>query len=362
MKDVRDFYRKVSLLDDSVCVATYEDPVGYAKLHPSKVSTIRNNPFLKSGSECGQLLGVCDSKIIGGICPIPLQVVADGKVYSAICGSSLMVIPEARSTGYGIDILDKMRVLCEDQIDVYCGLSSDSRKLLKLLNRVLFPVQRRLMIRRSREFTDHRRPLAVWRMASLIFDATFYAHRLFIRMLVGWKMRGFKVMQIEATNLSALNSCARLVEQDKHRFRLNITEQWLQWVLTNEFRPIEKANKRLYGVYKNGTLVAFWISKTDSHGDRGRIIEWQVSEEWALYEPWIILKAALKLLPLCNVVNLDTDNDESNRLFKKLGFLQVPGQVCGIGADGASRLKRHDGWAEQCNWRVRMSMADAAFW
>lgn len=362
MKEVRDFCRKVSQLDDPACVAAYIDPADYAKLHPSKALAIKNNPFVKADTECGQLLGICESTIIGGICPIPLEVVADGNVYSAMCGSSLMVVPEARSTGYGIDILDKMRDLSEDGIDVYCGLSADSRRLLKLLGRNLFPVQRRLMIRCSREFTNHRKPLAVWRMASYIFDAAFFVHRVPIRVLVAWKMRGLKVRQIEATDSSTLDLCAKMVEQDKHRFRQNITVEWLRWALTNEFRPIEKANKRLYGVYRGDILVAFWISKTDSHGDRGRIIEWQVSEDWAALEPWILLKAALTLLPLCNVVNLDTDNEVSNRLFKKLGFLQVPGQVCGVGADDGSRLKTHAGWSEQRNWRVRMSMADAAFW
>jgi hypothetical protein len=362
MKMVQDFYRKVSQLDDATCVAMFDDPAAYAKLHPSKIQTIRSNPLLESGDECGQILGICDSTVIGGICPMPLQVVADRRVYSAICGSSLMVIPEARITGYGIDVLEKMRNLCSDRIDLSCGLSADSRKLLKFLDRCLFPVGRHLMIRRSREFTDHRKPFVAWRMASFIFDVAFYLHRLPIRVLVAWKMRGLKVRQIEATDSSALDSCVKLVEQDKHRFRQNITAEWFRWVLTNEFRPVEKANKRLYGVYRGEILVGFWISKTDTHGDRGRIIEWQVSEEWAALEPWVLLKAALRLLPFCNVVNLDTDNEVSNCLFKKLGFLQVPGQVCGVGADDGSRLRTHEGWSEQHNWRIRMSMADAAFW
>ena len=111
-----------------------------------------------------------------------------------------------------------------------------------------------------------------------------------------------------------------------------------------------------------GELVAFWISKTDSSGDRGRIIEWQVAREYQEFEPWILLKAALGILPFCKVVNLDTDDKSSNRLFGRLGFLSVQGQVCAVGADDDSPLRKHEGYAEQMNWRIRMSMADAAFW
>lgn len=362
MKEVLDFYRKVRELGSPECVAAYDDPASYAQLHPSKVAAIRNNPFLKSETDCGQLLGICGSTIIGGICPIPLQIVADGEVYSAICGSSLLVIPEARSTGYGIDILDKMRSLCKDGIDIYCGLSKDSRRLVKLLGRSLFPVQRHVMIRRSREFTSYRHPQIVWRVASFFLDAIFWIHRLFVRSIVAVKLKGLSVRQIEVSDDDAIESCARLAEADRHRFRQNITPEWIKWVLTNEFRPIERVHKRLYGVYRGTELVVFWISKTDSSGERGRVIEWQVSEKYAELEPWILLKAALMILPFCNAVNLDSDDEANYRLFRMLGFLSVPGQFCAVGADEQSRLNEHKGYSEQSNWRVRMSMADGAFY
>lgn len=361
MKEVLDFYRKVRELGCPGCVAAYDDPASYAQLHPSKVAAIRNNPFLESETGCGQLLGICGSTIIGGICPIPLQIVADGKVYSAICGSSLLVIPEARSTGYGMDIPEKMRNLCKDRIDISCGISNDSRRLLKLLGRRLFPVQRHVMIRRSREFTSYRHPQIFWRIASIFFDAFFRIHLLFVRAIVAVKLRGLSIRQIEVSDDDAIESCARLVEEDRHRFRQNITPEWIKWVLTNEFRPIEKVHKRLYGVYSGNELVAFWISKTDSSGERGRVIEWQVSERYAELEPWIFLRAALMILPFCNAVNLDSDDEANCGLFSRLGFLSVPGQFCAVGADDNSRLREHTGYTEQRNWRVRMSMADAAF-
>ena len=258
-------------------------------------------------------------------------------------------------------ILDKMRDLCTDGIALSCGMSDMSRRLVKFLGQKVFLVPRHILIRRTREFTSYRKPKLLWKMLSGLMDVIFAFQRWIVAMLVAVKLRGLTIKEILSKDEKALAECARLVASDTHRFRENVNVAWLKWTLENDFRSLEKANKHCYGVYCGEALVAFWISRTDGLAARGRLIEWQVRSDFAKLQPWILLKGALMIASKCNIVMLDTDDIPCNRAFRRLGLLAIPGQVCAIGAAQASPLRKHEGFEEQSNWRLRMSMADAKF-
>lgn len=357
-----DVYRKVCELDTLGALAIYRDPTAYAALHPSKIRTIRDNPFLTSENECGQLLGVVGETIIGGVCPLPLEVVADGRVYSAMCGSSLAVMKEFRCSGYGMDVLDKYRAISKDKIDINSGLSEDSERLCKLLGKAVFPFYRRVLIRRVGHFTSYRKPILLWRGLTPFLNGLFFLHRACIKGILAGRFRGYRIREIHPEDHQMLEMCVGLVSADPHRFRQNVTIEWLRWVLKNEFRPVEKANKRLFGVTKNGRLVAFWLSKTDSGGEVGRIIEWQVAEGYEWMEHLILLKAGIELLKVADVVTIDLDSEATYGILSRYLLPSMKGQTCVVDADESSPLQNHKGFKERKNWRIRPGWGDAAFY
>ncbi len=363
MDDVQTYYRTVDELSSHGRFASLEDLNAYLDFSPEKVRTFEQNPYLKTKQTTAQILGVTDGKIIGAVGVFPLHVWADGKDYEACACPLIHVHPDYRKTLYGIDLSKATATISADKMTINCGLSHMSAKMNKLFKTPVFPLRQFAYVKRSRLFFGQRIPRVLHWLVLPLMDVAFAVHRCLVAIAVGIKTRKWAIEQIGLDDKTSIQQYCELVKDDSHRFREHIGPEWVEWVLTNDFFPLEVADKRLYKVSLKGQTVGFFMTRLTEQGARGRIIEWQIVSGFEKLLPWMLMRAAKMLLRKADasIVAVGEDEHDAIRTLKHW-LLPFPNQHAVIGAHKTSPLRQHDGWREAKNWRVRPAMGDGCFY
>ena len=361
--DIVTEYRTVSELSSQGRFAHCADLNSYLCFTPEKVRAFEDNPYLRSSNVPAQIIGVSDCKIIGAVGVFPLRVWADEQQYEACACPLIHVHPDYRKTLYGIDLSNATVSVSADKITVNCGLSHMSAKMNKLTKTPVFPLRQFVYVKRSRVFFMERIPRLLRLFVLPLMDCVFACHRMVVSLAVAIKTRGWRFEQIGVEDGAAIGEFCELVRNDPHRFREHIGPEWVHWVLTNDFFPLDMADKRLYRVRKDNETMGFFITRLTSRGSRGRIIEWQMKPEHEGMLPWMMMWAAKMLVKKADasIVALGEDEHDAIRTLKHL-LLPFPNQHAVIGAHKTSPLRQHDGWREAKNWRIRPAMGDGCFY
>lgn len=341
----------------------YDDSiVSYLNIPQQKKIAMERNPFADSES-VAQLIGIRDHKIIGGVCVLPLEFVADGKVLTTSTGSHTLVAEEYRKTCLGIDLYQTTPKLSSDKICMRVGISHLALKVVTLLRRSVFTFTQFRYVRKSSfVIGENRMRQPLWKIVTVIADVIFMLQRLVVGWWVAIKLAGLKISEVSIDDAAQIDEIVRLVAADRHRFRQNVTAGWLKWVYENDFHDVKKSDKHIYSVHKDGRMVGFFMTRLSSDGMKGRIIEWQLDDLHLKLEPWILLYAAKLLAKKAAIVLLSVDCVDTIRAFQRLGIFRCPSQYAALACTKESPLRKCDGYKEQSNWRLRPGMGDAAFY
>ena len=334
-------------------------------LSSAKLKAFQNNPVLQSSEECAQLIGLVDGRMIGGSCPFPIRVVADGIVYWGESGSTLWVEPEYRKTGLAIDLLEVSQTLSPDKITIACGISHKARPIYRLMGFKVFTFQQVLWIRRSRGYLKNK--LKGWMRVPgcFLLDRLLDIYGLWIRCAGRFLNASWSVQRVLPDEHDKIVLIEAMVKQDAHRFREDHNAAWFKWLLENNYCG-ESQQQSLYLAYKGGVLVGFFMllvqnSQQENSETGGRIIEWGCHAGFEKLEPQLLLQAFLTFNRNLDVVALECAEKRSVRFLKRLGLIELGNQVMVIKALEDSPLLRHDGYDLQENWRMRPANGDHGF-
>lgn len=363
MKEVQTYYRAVDELSSHGRFAEFEDLNAYLDFPKEKVAVFQNNPYLTSGQVTAQMLGVVDGKIMGAVGMFPLHVRADKKCYEACACPLIHVHPDYRKTMYGIELSEKAKSISANKATINYGFSTKATRLNRYLRAPLFPIKQFVYVKRSRHFFKQRLPKAVSWLACPLMDVAFWFHRVFVGIVVWIRTFRWKIDRVEVDDEEAFRSFSDMIAADEHRFREEVDPNWLWWVLTNDFFPLPMADKCLYRVNVKGKTIGYFMTRRSVKGARGRILEWQTVKGAESAIPWILLRAAKLLIRNTDAVVVSVGAEE-RAVIKVLKRLLIPftAQHAGVGAREDSPLRKHEGWDQAVNWRIRPAMGDGCFY
>ena len=343
------------------------DPEGLSYLNEGRVSTFRHNPFLSDDSSPAQFLGLVQNEVIGGINLFPIEVVAEGKIFDAVGGDSLYVREKYRSTMYSIPLMDKLNNISKDGISLCAGFTAKSLQVIKVLGNAIFPLRQFLLIRKTRPFFNRVDIVRKFRCLSCVVDLAILPYKIAMHILSTITTPCIRILPISETDREKeAKAFSAFICRDKHPYRENVTAEWIQWVLTNDFAKKNLVNKQLVKIVKGGVIVGYAIVRVGwdktFEGTVGKIVEWQIDEGHQDKEPWILIRVARWILKKCDFVILSVDAQDSKicGCFKKL-MPSVSRNVASIGAGRLSPLRTMIGYKEPSNWRIRPGMGDMCF-
>lgn len=353
--------RRLDELDTLGRFAAYEDVGNNLIVSRAVIDALRSNPFLTSEWTIAQMVGIADSKIFGNLGIAPKQIVADGKLYDSAFGFDYKVLPEYRKSGYGIDLLERLNNIAKDKCTSDFCVSRSACAVSKLMGIATFEIRQCAFIRRSSVFLSDK--LAGIKRISVcgILDFCFAFNRLLVRAITNFKTRKWELREVAANDSAFISEYCNLIRADAHRFRENINERCVQWILKNDFESQEVVFKKLYRVTVKNSLLGYVLLR-GTIGGRGKIVDWQVANGMGGNECWLLLKGACVLDRIVKATVFQISATE-DRLWKKLSKLlpKLPAQGATVGAADDSPLRTHDGWDVQANWRIRPSMGDSCF-
>lgn len=359
---IETWIRTVRQFADDSWLSDVTDPHGLLYVDPAKIKTYCTNPFLVDLEQPCQLIGVKDGRIIGRRNSFPSQIVADGVVCKMRVSGSVYVDPEARSSLYAISLLRRSLQFPDGDLNINCGLSYKNQKFYELLGSAMFKIV--MFAGGGRWFRYYKGGTYTgWKAyAAKVVNAGVYLASF----LLDWKrwsgLPNWTVQEVDPANLEFISTAARLVSQDRHRYRQDITREWIKWVAENDFESTG-VRKMILGVYGDSGLVGFGLVRMDSNKRSVKIFEWQVdlkSEGQESHLLCVLARYCSKFGYRVQIAVAEADErlvQELERRFPRVGFNYSVVTI----ADG-SRFKSFDGIGDAYNWRIRPGMGDAAFW
>ena len=264
--------------------AKFRDPSGQLRFSEAQKSVYLNNPFVSGRDFPIRIVGIVEDVVIGGISPLPLQIVADQKVYDVTAGCAIYVMDEYRNTGLGMDLPRLCMEQVADQVSLNAGLSARGRRLCKLLKAGVFDFTQYLYVRNSSSLV--RQKLSGWKavVVTTMWNVVAVAQRTILRLYGNWKLRGLQIKYLSVDDESVLQKICALIAKDTHRFRENVNSEFLRWALECDFLCYGVCKKMLMGIFKGDDLIGFVFGKSYAHKTSARIIEWQMVREYESLE------------------------------------------------------------------------------
>ncbi len=363
MNEVKSYYRTVDELSSHGRFADFQDLNAYLDFPKEKVAAFQSNPYLSSGQVTAQILGVTDGKIIGAVGVYPLRLIAEDKRYEACACPLIHVHSDYRRSMYGVVLLQKTVDVSVDKATINYGMSENSVRLNKIFRFPLFSIRQFAYVKRSRHFFAHRLPKAIGWILCPLMDVVFGLHRALVNVVVWFRTLRWKIEQVDVGNKEAIQQFCDLIAADEHRFREDMDPKGISWILTNDFFPADMTDKKLYSVKIKGQVIGYFMTRRSEHGARGRILEWQTVKGAESAIPWMLIRAAKLLIRNTDAVVVSVGAEEK-AIIKVLKKLLVPftTQHAVVGAHKDSPLRKHDGWDQAVNWRVRPAMGDGCFY
>jgi len=359
---VESIVRRVADLGNPDSLRGLSDPYGIAIRSSDVISAYKSNPSLANDECPAELLGVADGKIFAGVGFMPIRILADGSEYETSANPNTQVAAEYRKTGFALDILQFAIDCPRDRIRLDFYVSPSARKAIKLYGGVVFDIRQFAMVKKSSLFLKGRLNFPAWirNMVCIGLDALMFFHRAFVGLItmvrtIGWRMS-------MADDDENLNRFAELISEDTHRFKVMEDVAFLKWLLANDFCGKNVAQKHLWKVEKRGDLIGYVMMRQDGEG-RGRIIDWQIVKGKESLLARMLLFASKKLIKTTKavVVSVSATDLDLVKSFRHL-LLPLPMQAATLGADDGSPLRKHVGWEDANNWRIRPTMGDSGLY
>lgn len=354
--------RSVRGLTEDRRFSTLKDPKGLLVFSDIKLRTYQANPYLENLDEPCQLIGVKDGVVVGRRNSFPSRVVANGVVYNTRISGSVYVDPQCRSSLYAISLLKKAQEFPGGDLNINCGLSLQNQKFYRLLGSAMFELVmfdaggRWNAFHKEGEYTGCKRWAAkAINLVVPILNRLFDSRR--------WNgVPSWEVRSESSSNEAFLMKAARLVAADSHRYRVEITPEWLRWVLENDFISLS-CQKKIYGVYEDGRLVGFAVVRIDARVKFCKVIEWQVASSFQDQEVDFLRSIAKTIWRPGYRIQIAVSKDDE-ALYSGLlkWFPIVARNYAVITLAEKSRFGLCEGIREPGNWRIRPGMGDSPFW
>jgi len=356
---VESFQRTLDSLDDEHCFDGKIDPAQSLLIGDAKARTFKTCPYIFAGTFPIQTYGLVGNEVVGSINHFCYNIIADGSRYLTAVGDSLYVYDKYRSTMFGVSLLDGLKNLSRDHIVMGCRYSPQAQGVLRLLRYRMFRLNEYKYIKHSMGIVLTR---SYAKFPHFVLDCVYAVIRWVVWMLTWLKTHQLSVREISCLDDSTLNAMADLVKRDVHRFREDVTVEWLRWTLSNDFQV--DVTKKAYGVYVSGILVGFFLVRLCGSGKgEGKIFEWQLDSRYNRQTIDLMLRVARLCVQKCDYLTLSLgDEDNQNARALKMLLCRRTEQVVALWVAKDSPLTKHEGYGAFSNWRIRPGMGDACFW
>lgn len=356
------FVRPLSTLSRSAAQLGLIDQYGLCEFTASRARALEDNPEKTSSDVPVQVLGLVDKKVVGQEIVFPLRVQAHGAVYLAFAGSGLFVHEEHRKTMLGVDLVEVRETLSENGVALGCGLSQMALPLHRMLEYVCFPMSRFVWLFKSRSVVEQRLGASfASKCLSCLIDGGLWAWRWVLKSIMAFRTRGLSLHELEC----ATEEVVSLILRDSHPFSCIRTVEWLDWQLKGGFSGDPNGRQKLF-VVKDGQqgVVGFFMYKVrfhetaSHHGYKnltlGSLMEWQSAEPNQITPATLALMAVMQMKrDGVDAVEICTDDEKMGRSLKRALLQRVGDLSFVIRASESSPLRRHTGWEQQTNWRLR---------
>ena len=362
--EVETLVRRVDDLPNPDWLNNVSDSSNLLYLSESKKAVFERNPFLRDKNQPAQFIGMVDGHVMGRLNPFTYQIVADGYIYEVAAGDSLFVEEKYRGTMYALDLIDMQTQAAQGLATLNCGLSKAAQKFVKLNGDTIFYLERFVLFSRCDDFLKGRIREVFRKILSPILNVVLVLYRKLLSMLVWLRTWRWKIEKISLSNKVAIKEFCDQISKDEHRFRVNITPEWIEWVLGNDFFGDTNPEKTLYRISTRGKLIGYALARfgENGRGRRGKILDWQIVPECRRISSWLFLRIATKIADKCDVVVLQIPEDDKSMRTLSRFLLRLPRQMAVLHCAEDSPLTRHPGYADKTNWRIRPSIGDACFY
>ena len=350
---------------DKTLVGIY-DPDGMVGINDGRKASFKNCPFKKDVGRLTQIVGVMGNEAIGRLNVFPLEVVADGRTFSAVCGDSLFVREKFRNTLYAVSLMTRLNAISDDKLSLSAGFSPKAREVIKAIRNTVFLLNKYMVVRRTRSILPTIGRRRILSKFAWLFDGILVPYLLIAKTFNRIRLRGFEFEEIHIDDKNALKEFAEFIAKDGHRFRENMSIEMLEWMLHNDFVQDRLIAKRVFGYKKDGRFIAFAMTRegrTPAGCRIGKIIEWQTLPEYRKYEHCFHLDIIHRCIKNLDCMTIEVSDEDAVGHTILHGFL--PGgraSVISIGVGKGSPFKNCDGYGEMSNWRLRGGMGDLCFW
>ena len=353
--------RTVRGLTDDARFASLEDPHGLLPFSEIKLKAYRENPCLGDLDQPCQLIGVKDNKVIGRRNSFPGRFVADGKVYHNRISGSVYVDPKCRASMYALRLLQQALKLPDGELNINCWMSEQNQKFYRLFGSgmVRFEVFEAggRWSRYMKRVDSPKWKAVVAKFVNVVaaFLCRFFDNRRW-RNLPDWNVR-----EIDVADSVSLAAFCDLVGKDHHRYRQEITPEWIRWTVENDF--LGNCRKSVYRVYDGKDFVGFALVRQGYAEKFIKIYEWQLAEAYADKEAELLSVVAKSVQRYGSRVQIAVGADEESTVTKlKARFPVTHGNYAAITIADGSRFNDFAGIKDPKNWRVRPGMGDACLW
>lgn len=360
-------YRTVRGLSEDRSFDDYSDPLGLLRFDDCKIKAYRENPYLTDPDAPCQLFGVKDNQIVGRRNSYPARFVANGVVHNCRISGSVFVDVNCRSSLLGITLLNKALKLPDGELNINCGLSPVNREFYRLAGANMF----RMVcfnvggswnkFYKGNHFRGWKK-VAAWCISASISTLNWLSSVFCSRRKFG-QLPNWEVREIDPNDKPFLAKAAELIAQDGHKFREEITPEWIKWTLTNDFHVESCSKKQMFGVYDDNRFVGFALTRSSRDWGRKKIYEWQLDSAYTTREAEFLSLIAKRINTTGSSTTIMVDDCQAETVQKLTKRFSIAGDdyaVVTIRND--SQYKAIEGIREQKNWRVRPGMGDACLW
>ncbi|MDD2598649.1 MAG: hypothetical protein PHO37_05445 [Kiritimatiellae bacterium] len=368
MKMTPTFYiRSLSQMNSASTTYEADDVFGLCDLSYAKRDALNSNPNKTDGDSPVQILGIADQKIVGQQTLFAVNVKANARIYIAYAGSGLFVHEDFRKSMLGVDLITRPVELSSDGIALGCGISQMALPVHLMFDYLCFSMPRLMWVFKSRSIVEKKIGRSFLSPILIGFaDILLSVLATGFRVIGFFKTRGLAVEEV----YNADESIANLLKGGGEQFSCEHTAAWLNWQLEHSFSEDERSSQKMFVIKdSSGSLLGFFMFKVRFHETAsqrgyknillGSLMEWQSADQQKLSHSTLALLATLAMKK-CGVdaVEICTNENATIKFLRRLFFPQIGELSFVIRATDSSPLRKHAGWDQPKNWRLRPSYGD----
>ena len=330
-----------------------------AKYTERRRETVLAKPNLKDYDSCACQLKLSEGKVGGRSMQFYTALKADGRVYSAISGSTLDVVEPYRKWAVGAELMMYPVFTMTGDFVIAAGISEIALPLYKKLKYSVFEFPRLMVIRNVRPLLEYKGIKGTFnKIVSAVFNPLLKGASGVVRRIMSCRLRRLNLECAEKVP----DWVADLALNDGHRFMEYHNRDWLQWNLDYNFKGDKEDVQALYIVKDGERNLGFFMikeRKRESAGALrniilGSIVEWGTADESLLSEKDLILLAIPRFSKAVDLIEFASDDPKTIRVLKKAGF--IPFGFAHVAFK--DKKKKYPEAKDPRNWRLRLGYAD----